>query len=83
MSSRSLAAGRSRVGEKYVLGADRSPRSARICVSHSPARTAAPPGRRRPSESPDGVLQGLVLRHGLALLADAGGVGLPARPLED
>ena len=47
------------------------------------ACTAALPGQRRPSESPDGVLQGLVLRHGLALLADAGGVGLPARPLKD
>ena len=83
MSSRSLGMGRSRLGEKYVLGADRSPRSARLCVSHSPARTVALPGRRRPSESPDGVLQGRFLRHGFALLADAGGVGLPARPLED
>ena len=47
------------------------------------ACTAAPPGRRRLSESPDGVLQGLVLRHGFALLADAGGVGLPTSPLKD
>ena len=83
VSSRSLGVGLSRLGEKYVLGADRSPRSARLCVSHSPARTVALPGRRRPSESPDGVPQGLVLCHGLALLADAGGVGLPACPLED
>ena len=30
VSSRSLGAGRSRVGEKYVLGADRSSRSARL-----------------------------------------------------
>ena len=71
------------MGEKYVLGADRSSRFARLRVSHAPVRTVALPGRCRPSESPDGVLQGLVLRHGLALLADAGGVGLPARPLED
>lgn len=47
------------------------------------APTAALPGRRRPSESPDGVLQGRFLRHGFAHLADAGGVGLPAHPLED
>ena len=81
MSSRSLGAGRSRVGEKYVLGAERSPRSARLRALR--ARTAALPGRYRSSESPDGVLQGLVLCHGLALLADAGDVGLPARPLKD
>ena len=83
MSSRSLGADRSRVGERYVLGAERSPRSARLRVSHAPVRTVALPGRRRSSESPDGVLQGRFLRHGFALLADAGGVGLPARPLED
>ena len=47
------------------------------------ACTAVLLGRRHPSESPDGLLQGIVLCHGLALLADAGGVGLPARPLED
>ena len=35
MSSRSLGAGRSRVGEKYVLGEERSPRSARLRVPHS------------------------------------------------
>lgn len=44
---------------------------------HTCARTA------RPSEASDGALQGLFLRHGLSLLADAGGVGLPTRPLED
>ena len=40
MSSRSLGAGRSRMGEKYVLGAERSPRSARLRVLHARARTA-------------------------------------------
>lgn len=75
MSSRSLGAGRSGVGEKYVLGTERSSRSAQLRVHYV--------RRYRPSEAPDGVLQGLVLCHGLALLADAGGVGLPARPLKD
>ena len=47
------------------------------------ARTAPLPGRQRLSEASDGVLQGPLLRGGLALPADAGGVGLLARPLED
>ena len=81
MSSRSLGADRSRVGEKYVLGAERSPRSARLRALR--ARTAALPGRYRSSEAPDGGLQRPLLRGGLALPADAGGVGLPARPLKD
>jgi len=81
MSSRSLGVGLSRLGEKYVLGADRSSRSARLRALRACA--AALPGRRRSSEAPDGGLQRPLLRGGLALLADAGGVGLPARPLED
>ena len=36
MSSRSLGVGRSRMGEKYVLGAERSPRTARLRVLRSP-----------------------------------------------
>ena len=54
-----------------------------IRPASSPPRAPAPPGRQRPSEAPDGVLQGPLLRGGLALPADAGGVGLLARPLED
>ena len=41
MSSRSLGAGRSRLGEKYVLGADRSSRSARLRVHHVRRRRRA------------------------------------------
>ena len=41
MSSRSLGAGRSRLGEKYVLGADRSSRSARLRVHHVRQRRRA------------------------------------------
>ena len=41
MSSRSLGADLSRVGEKYVLGADRSPRSAWLRVHHVRRRRGA------------------------------------------
>lgn len=41
MSSRSLGAGRSRLGEKYVLGVDRSSRSARLRVHHVRQRRRA------------------------------------------
>lgn len=41
MSSRSLGVDRSRLGEKYVLGADRSPRSARLRVHHVRQRRRA------------------------------------------
>ena len=41
MSSRSLGADRSRVGEKYVLGADRSSRSARLRAHHVRQRRRA------------------------------------------
>ena len=36
MSSRSLGEGRSRMGEKYFLGTERSSRFARLRVLHSP-----------------------------------------------
>ena len=48
-----------------------------------PPRAPVPPGRCLPSEALDGCLQRHLLRDCLALLTDAGGVGLPVRPLED
>ena len=48
MSSRSLGAGRSRLGEKYVLGADRSSRSARLRVHHVRQRRRAGTAAQNP-----------------------------------
>ena len=48
MSSRSLGAGCSRMGEKYVLGSERSPRSARLRVHHVRQRRRAGAAPQKP-----------------------------------